>query len=89
MCLYRAWLLYRPAATFADVEETGLKRFGANVRKAREASGFSQESFALHAKIGRSLYGRIERGEQNVELTTVLRLAMALEIKAADLFEGV
>lgn len=71
------------------MEETGLRRFGANVRRAREAKGLSQESFALQARIGRSLYGRIERGEQNVELMTILRLAQALEVPAADLLKGV
>ena len=49
--------------------------------------GFAQESFAAHAGMDRSYYGAIERGEFNVSLDTIVRIAGALEISAAALLE--
>jgi len=58
--------------------------FGYALRSLRVERGFSQESFAAHAGIDRSYYGAIERGEFNVSLETILKLAGALEVSAAE-----
>jgi len=59
--------------------------FGAAVRALRVERGFAQESFAMHARMDRSYYGAIERGEFNVSLETIVRLAAALAVSAASL----
>jgi transcriptional regulator with XRE-family HTH domain len=58
--------------------------FGAALRSLRVERGYSQESFAAHAGIDRSYYGAIERGEFNVSLETIVKLAGALEVPAAE-----
>ncbi len=62
---------------------------GKRMRELREAAGFSQESFAAHANIDRAAYGKIERGEINLTLLSLARIAAALEIDLALLFEGI
>jgi transcriptional regulator with XRE-family HTH domain len=58
--------------------------FGAALRSLRVERGYSQESFAAHAGVDRSYYGAIERGEFNVSLETILKLAGALEVSAVE-----
>ena len=43
---------------------------------------------ALHAGIDRSYLGGIERGENNVSLINIHRIAKALEVESGELFGG-
>lgn len=63
-----------------------LARFGRRVRQLRERAGESQDGFALRAGLGRSYFGRVERGEVNVSLLNVARIAKALGVSVRDLF---
>jgi len=63
------------------------KAFGKRVRDLRKAKGFSQESFADAVGLHRTYIGAIERGEQNVSLDNIERIAKALKVKLAVLFE--
>ena len=56
-----------------------LVELGAQIRSIRENKGFSQEGLALEAKIDRSYYGAIERGERNVSFLTLIRIAKSLK----------
>lgn len=47
----------------------------------------SQENFAKRLKMHRTYYSAIERGEKNVTLETILRIAFELGIALQDLFE--
>lgn len=62
-----------------------LKRLGEAVRAARKARALSQEALADEAGIDRSHIGKIERGERNVTLLNITRIAMALGRKSSDL----
>lgn len=53
--------------------------------KGRLAKGISQEKLALMAEVDRSYLGRIERGDNNAALLTLVRIAGALEMTAAAL----
>jgi len=67
-------------------EKTALNQaLGAAMRSAREEQGYGQEQFAARAGLDRSYYGAIERGEFNVSLATLIKLAGALELTAAEL----
>ncbi|HTB49780.1 MAG TPA: helix-turn-helix transcriptional regulator [Solirubrobacteraceae bacterium] len=59
--------------------------FGAAVRSVRVERAYSQDGFAAHAGMDRSYYGAIERGEFNVSLGTVLKVAEGLEVPAHEL----
>jgi transcriptional regulator with XRE-family HTH domain len=61
--------------------------FGAKVRSVRKSQNISQEELAHIAGINRSHMGQIERGTQSAGLTTIARIAKALDCSAAHLLE--
>lgn len=61
---------------------------GKRVRSFRLERGMSQERLAELAKIHRTYVGSLERGERNVALINIVRLAMALEVDPAQLVSG-
>ena len=67
----------RPSKTYAN--DPALKAFGAAVRALRSEQGLSQEALADAAGIDRSYMGGIERGEHNVALINIQRIAVALD----------
>lgn len=62
--------------------------FGRALRALREARGYSQEELAERAGLHRNYVGGIERGERNVGIENIGRLAKALAVKARDLFDS-
>ncbi|KAA0134452.1 helix-turn-helix transcriptional regulator [Gimesia chilikensis] len=66
-----------------------LKRFGERVRELRKEQGYSQENFAYACELDRTYVGGIERGERNVALRNIERIAATLGISVAELMEGV
>ena len=59
--------------------------FGAAVRARRQELGYSQESLAAEAGLHRNYVGAVERGEQNIALTNILRISRVLGLPAASL----
>jgi len=68
-------------------EKTIKSCFGRRVRAERKKRGISQEKLALACELDRSYIGGVERGERNVSLVNIYRIANALNIKAAELFD--
>jgi DNA-binding XRE family transcriptional regulator len=68
-------------------EATAHVAFGDAIRAIRKEQGVSQEAFALKCGLDRSYYGAVERGERNVSLTNILRIAEALETRPGALFD--
>ena len=66
-----------------------LQRFGDRVRKLRVEAEFSQEAFAEACDLDRTYMGGIERGERNLGLRNVKRIAETLEMSIAELMAGV
>ena len=65
-----------------------LVKLGEAVRAARTARGLSQEALADAAGIDRSHMGKIERGERNVTILNVARVASALDSLPSDLLRA-
>jgi transcriptional regulator with XRE-family HTH domain len=65
-----------------------LKHFGNRVRELRQVADMSQEELADRAGLHRTYVGGIERGERNVGVLNILRLARALRVRPSDLFLG-
>lgn len=64
-----------------------LKRFGERVRRLRMQRGFtSQITFAFKAGLDRTYIGGIERGERNVALKNIEKIARALGTSIDELF---
>lgn len=57
--------------------------FGDALRELRKERGISQEGLALKAGINRGYYGGIERGERNIALANIHKLAVALDLPAS------
>ena len=66
-------------------QHRALIALGRAIREVRSSKGISQEKLALLAEVDRSYVGRIERGDNNVALLTLIRLAGALDLSIAKL----
>ena len=64
-------------------------RFGKAIRQKRRKLGVSQEAFADMCGLDRSYIGGIERGERNVALVNIEKIARALRLPLNELFRGV
>jgi len=64
-------------------------RFGKALRRRRQKLGVSQEAFADLCELDRTYIGGIERGERNVALVNIEKIARALKISLNELFRGV
>ena len=62
------------------------KAFGRRVRELRSEQGYSQESFADECGLHRTYIGGIERGERNVSLDNIAKIAKALKLDIKNLF---
>jgi len=63
------------------------RAFGASVRQRRQSFGLSQEALAHACGLHRTYVGGVERGERNVSLLNMVRLAEALSLKLSQLVE--
>jgi transcriptional regulator with XRE-family HTH domain len=73
----------------ADVRPPLLLAFGAAIRRLRRDRGLSQEAFADLVGMNRTYVGDAERGERNVCLVNLGRIAGALGITLSSLLEEV
>jgi len=55
-----------------------LMKLGKRVRELRKEQGYSQEKFAQHIAIDRTYMGMVERGERNITIYNVIRIAEGL-----------
>ena len=65
------------------------KQLGYRIRYLREEKGLSIEALALEADINRNYLGDLERGTRNPTVVVLNKIAKALEIDLATLFEGI
>ena len=63
------------------------KKVGERIRKARLAKGLSQEELAFEADLHRAYIGQIERGEKNIGVQNLQKIATALKIRISKLIE--
>lgn len=66
-------------------EESFIITFGIYVRQLREKRNLSQQGLADDCNLSNRQIGRIERGEMNTSLRTIIRIANALDIEPKDL----
>ena len=64
-----------------------LLSLGGAIKRLRLSKNISQEKLALLAGVDRSYVGQVERGDNNVAILTLARLAGALDISIAELIE--
>ncbi len=64
-------------------------RFGKAVRARRKRLRVSQEEFADLCGLDRTYIGGIERGERNLALVNIEKIARTLRLSLSELFRGV
>jgi transcriptional regulator with XRE-family HTH domain len=64
------------------------QRFASNMREQRLAKGLSQEDLADLCGLHRTYVGSVERGERNISIDNMERLALALEVPLENLVKG-
>ena len=68
------------------MQDNQLRMFGRRLVELRKAKGWSQEKLSLESGLARSYLGGVERGQRNIALLNICRLAETLEISPADFF---
>ena len=68
-------------------QDPALIALGVAIREVRQSKDISQEKLALLAEVDRSYVGRVERGDNNVAILTLLKLAFALDISLEKLMQ--
>ena len=65
------------------------EKFGNKVRVLRTARGMSQEALAQKSGLHRTYIGGIERGERNISLINIEKIAKALDLSLVDIVDGI
>jgi len=71
--------------TYTKQEQKYLQQVGQNIRDARQLTGLSQEKFALVCKLDRTYISDVERGERNLSLLNLRKIAKALKVSVSEL----
>ncbi len=69
------------------MKENIIKRFGRKVREERVKKNLSQEKLAEKAGLHRTYIGMVERGEKNITLNNIEKIAKALKISISALLK--
>jgi transcriptional regulator with XRE-family HTH domain len=65
------------------------KNLGNRIRELRKKRGWSQEEFADRCEVHRSFMGVVERGETNLTVASLYKIASTLEISVSALLKGI
>lgn len=71
------------------IKNRTLELFGNSIRTHRKRKGLSQEKLALECGLDRTYLGSVERGERNISLLNIAKIARALGIKLSKLFSNI
>jgi transcriptional regulator with XRE-family HTH domain len=80
--------MYGVAVAMADPVSQATRILGERVRQRRHALGLSQEAMAHQIGVHWTFLGQVERGQRNISLHNLLKLARGLGVDAAELVKG-
>jgi transcriptional regulator with XRE-family HTH domain len=66
-----------------------LVKIGKRIQLLRKQKGYSQEDFAYEANLARTYMGRVERGEQNISVQNLIKIALTLKVEVAELMPSI
>ena len=69
-------------------EESALAYFGKKVQAIRNAQQISQEKLAELSELDRTYISSVERGQRNISILNIIKIADALGVKPSNLLEG-
>lgn len=71
--------------SYSEEEEKYLKNLGDHLRSLRQKKGWSQEKLANKSGLHRTYIGSIERGERNISLLNIRKIASTLDVSPSEL----
>ena len=71
--------------SYTKQEQKFLIEVGQKIRTARQQIELSQESFAKVCKLDRTYISDVERGERNISLLNLKKIALTLKVSISDL----
>ena len=77
----------RTEAKIIDDFDPFIKKVGERLRKLRIAKGYtSYEQFAYEHNIGRAQYGKYERGSEDMRISSLYKIVVAMGITMDEFF---
>lgn len=76
------------AKSYTDDELSQLKKVGETIRELRNLSSLSQEQLANNSGLDRTYIGSVERGERNISVLNLKKIADALNVNTSDLLKN-
>lgn len=68
-------------------QQITIERIAARMKDLRLKKGFkSSEKFAINNEIDRAQYGRYERGEIDLQISSLVKILAALEVSMSEFF---
>ncbi len=72
-------------ATYSEEEKAFLKQIGNRIKELRTAVDLSQEKLSFVSELDRTYIGSVERGERNISVLNLRKIAKALKVNPTDL----
>lgn len=73
--------------TYSDSDREFLRQLGNHIRMLREKKGFSQEQLSFECRLHRTYIGDVERGERNIAIINLNKIAIALGVSLSELLD--
>ena len=70
---------------YSKEEQKSLRALGQQIRKYRLKAGYSQEDFAFECGLHRTYMGSVERGERNIAVLNLKKIAHTLKLSLSEL----
>lgn len=75
------------SASYSNEEKLFLQKVGENIRQLRLAISLSQEKLSFACNLDRTYIGSVERGERNISIINLKKIAKALNIDSSELLK--
>ncbi len=73
------------STSYTKEEKSYLEQLGNRIRELRISTGLSQEKLGFACDLDRTYIGSIERGERNISVLNLNKIAKALKVKTKEL----
>ena len=74
---------------YTETERGHLKTIGSKMRILRQKCKMSQESLAFETQLDRTYIGSVERGERNISVLNIIKIANVLEVRPSELLKEI